>query len=138
MVSSDNTSGNWVEELPAVLLGLRSTVKKGLGLPLPKPFMVNPCDFQGASSRHPRIHHPQVSSMMSAVILRHGSEGFSRGLEALRAASHVLIRQDQVRPPLTQTYKGPYRVISRSRDYFTLDLDGQEDSISISRFIPCR
>ena len=29
MVSSDNTSGNWVEELPAVLLGLWSTVKEG-------------------------------------------------------------------------------------------------------------
>ena len=64
--------------------------------------------------------------------------GFSRGFEALQAASHILVRQDHVRRHLTRPYKGPYRAISRSRDYFTLDLDGREDSISISRLIPCR
>ena len=147
MVSSDNASGNWVEELPAVLLGLRSTVKEGLGtsaakavygepLRLPGSLVSTPTDPPSPGFVDDVRRHAYGSSFIPAI--RHGSEGFSRGLEALRASSHVLVRQDQVHPPLTQPYKGPYQVISRSQDYFTLDLDGREDSISISHFIPCR
>ena len=147
MASSDNASGNWVEELPAVLLGLRSTVKEGLGtsaaeavygepLRLPGSLVSTPMDPPSPAFVDDVRRHAYGSSFIPAT--RHGSEGVSRGLEALRAASHVLVRQDHVRPPLTRPYKGPYRVISRSRDYFTLDLDGREDSVSISRLIPCR
>ena len=147
MVSSDNASGNWVEELPAVLLGLRSTVKEGLGtsaaeavygepLRLPGSLVSTPTDPPSPGFVDDVRHLAYGLSFIPAI--RHGSEGFSRNFEALRAASHILVRQDHVPPPLTQPYKGPYRVIGRSRDYFTLDLDGREDSISMSRFIPCR
>ena len=69
MASSDYALGNWVEELTVVLLRFRSTFKEGLGTSAAKAIMVNPCDFQGPFSRHPRIYHPQVSLMMSAVML---------------------------------------------------------------------
>ena len=147
MASSDYASGNWVEELPAVLLGLRSTVKEGLGtsaaeaiygepLRLPESLVSTPTDPPSPAFVDDIRRHAYGTSFIPAT--RHGSEGVSRGLEALRAASHVLVHQDHVRPPLTRPYKGPYRVISRSRDYFTLDLDGREDSVSISRLVPCR
>ena len=136
-----------MEELPAALLRLRSTVKEGLGtsaaeavygesLRFPGSLVSTPTDPPSPDFVDDVCHHAYGSSFIPAT--RHGTEGVSCGLEALRAASHVLVRHDQVHPPLTRPYKGPYRVISRSRDYFTLDLDGREDSISISRLIPCR
>ena len=146
MATSDKASGNWVEELPAVLLGLRLTVKEGLGtsaaeaiygepLRLPESLVLTPTDPPSPAVVDDVRRHAYGSSFIPAT--RHGSEGISRGLMALRAASHVLVRQDHVHPPLTPPYKGPYRFISCSRDYFTLDLDGREDSVSISRLIPC-
>ena len=147
MASSDKASGNWVEELPAVLLRLQSTVKEGLGtsaaeavygkpLRLPGSLVSTPTDPPSPAFVDDVRRHAYGLSFIPAT--RHGSEGVSCGLKALRAASHILVRQVHVRPPLTWPYKGPYRVISRSLDYFTLDLDGREDSISISRIIPCR
>ena len=147
MASSNNASGNWVKELPAVLLELRSTVKEGLGtsaaeaiygepLRLPGSLVLTPKDPSSPAFVDDVRRHAYGSLFTPAT--PHRSEGVSRGPEALRAASHVLVCQDQVCPPLTRPYKGPYRVISRSRDYFTLDLNGREDSVSISCLIACR
>ena len=146
-ISSDNASGNWVEELSTVLLGLRSTVKEGLGtsaadaiygepLRLPGSLVSTPTDPPSPAFIDDVRPHAYGSLFTPATC--HRSKGVSRSPEALRAASHILVCQDQVCPPLTRPYKGPYRVISCSRDYFTLDLDGREDSISISYLIPCR
>ena len=147
MASSDNTSGNWVEEFPMVLLRLLSIVKEGLGtsaaeavygepLRLPGSIVLTSTDPPSPACVDDVRRHTYGSSFIPATC--HGSKGFSRGLDGLQAASRILFRQDQVRSPLTRLYKVPYRVISRSRDYFTLDLDGQEDSVLISRLIPCR
>ena len=48
MASSDNASGNWVEELPAVLLGLRSTVKEGLGTSAAEAVYGEPLQLPGS------------------------------------------------------------------------------------------
>ena len=146
-LSTQKHRGNWVGELSAVLLGLRSTVKEGLGtsaaeavygerLQLPGSLISTPMDPPSPAFVDDFRRHTYGSLFIPAT--HHGSKVFFCGPEALRAASHVLVFQDQVCPPLTRPYKGPYRVISRSRDYFTMDLDGREDSVSISCLIPCR
>ena len=48
MASSDNVSGNWVEELPAVLLGLWLTVKEGLGTSAAKVVYSEPLRLPGS------------------------------------------------------------------------------------------
>ena len=103
MASSDNASGNWVEELPAVLLGLQSTVKEGLGtsaaeaiysepLQLPGSLVSTPTDTPSPAFVDDVCHHVYGSSFIPAT--RHKSEGVSHGLEALRATSHILLCQD--------------------------------------------
>ena len=56
----------------------------------------------------------------------------------LRAASHVFVRIDAVKPPLTRPYKGPLTVISRSQDLktFTLDRAGRSWVVSVDRLKP--
>ena len=69
MASSDNASGNWVEELPAVLLGLRSTVKEGLRTSAAEAVYGEPLRLPGSLVSTPTDPPSPALSMMSAVML---------------------------------------------------------------------
>ena len=56
--------------------------------------------------------------------------------EALRDARMVLVRADAVRPPLAPRYDGPYAVIARSDQFFTLRMGDRTDTVSTSRLKP--
>ena len=45
--------------------------------------------------------------------------------------SHVFVWHDAVHSPLQSPYDGPYRVISRTRKHFTVDVKGKHEIISI-------
>ena len=52
---------------------------------------------------------------------------------ALQSQSHVFIIQDSVRKPLQQPYNGPFKVISRTKKHFTIDVNGRQEFVSIDR-----
>ncbi|KAL1472031.1 hypothetical protein MTO96_039583, partial [Rhipicephalus appendiculatus] len=43
----------------------------------------------------------------------------------LHDCSHVFVRRDHIRPPLTPAYDGSLRVLHRTPKTFTLDINGQ-------------
>lgn len=51
----------------------------------------------------------------------------------LDATTHVFVRRDAVRRPLQRPYNGPYRIIKRSDKFYTLDLNGRRDTVSLDR-----
>ena len=55
---------------------------------------------------------------------------------ALDSASHVFVRHDAVKKPLQQPYDGPFPVLTRADRYYTLDLNGRTDSVSVDRLKP--
>ncbi len=55
---------------------------------------------------------------------------------ALSDASHVFVRHDAVKKPLQQPYDGLYKVLKRSSKFFTLDLNGRHDTVSVDRLKP--
>ena len=55
---------------------------------------------------------------------------------ALHEQTHVFIRYDGVRKPLQQPYNGPFRVITRTKKHFTLDVHGRQEVVSIDRLKP--
>lgn len=136
---------NWMEHLPAVLLGIRSAPRDengiscaemvyGTCLRLPGEFfenahavtdteeyvknlrnafrLVRPAPFLGRKKQHIFVH-PDLST-----------------------CERVYVRVDRVRQPLEQPYEGPYRVVKRTKKYFTLLMNGKEDSVCIDRLKP--
>ncbi|XP_064470195.1 uncharacterized protein LOC135384944 [Ornithodoros turicata] len=51
-------------------------------------------------------------------------------------STHVFLRYDAVRKPLSPHYNGPYRVLSRNRKIFTIDIAGQRHVVSLDRLKP--
>ena len=54
----------------------------------------------------------------------------------LSTCTHVFVHNDAVRKPLQPPYEGPFRVIDRATKYFTLDLNGQKDKVSLDQLKP--
>ncbi|KAK3785800.1 hypothetical protein RRG08_050820 [Elysia crispata] len=51
----------------------------------------------------------------------------------LASADYVYVRKDSHRHPLQCPYDGPYRVLNKSDKYFTLDVKGRTETVSIDR-----
>ena len=54
----------------------------------------------------------------------------------LYSQSHVFIRQDSFRKPLDQPYKGPFKVISRTKKHFSIYVNGHQEIVSVDRLKP--
>jgi len=54
----------------------------------------------------------------------------------LQTTSHVFVRQDLVRRPLTQPYEGPFKVIKRCPKFYKLQMKGCVKNVSINRLKP--
>ena len=138
----------WTEALPLVLLGIRTTIKEDIGctaaelvygtsLRLPDgEFFV----AKGNNNADPSSYVTQLKRTMQALRATPTRQSSQPGYvdNALSTASHVFVRHDAVRRPLQQPYDGPYRVLNRSAKYYTLDLNGRSDTVSIDRLKPAR
>ena len=137
---------NWVENLPLALLAIRAQVKedlKGSSAELVFGKSVRlPGDFFNPRSSTTEITEKYVSELkgfMNGVAyvkprLLCKNEGFVH--PDLMKTSHVFIRIDRVKPPLTLPYEGPHKVLKRNPKYFTLEVNGRKDTVSIDRLKP--
>ena len=48
-------------------------------------------------------------------------------------SSYVSIRDDRVRKPLQQPYKGPFKVLKCNEKFFTVDIGGKRNQVSVDR-----
>ena len=146
MARSSNT---WVLDLPLVLLGIRSSLKVdlkcsaaemvyGTTLRLPGDFFsLSPAPSTNVSD--PLSYVDRLKSTMSrltAVPPRKPSQNTPRVPTDLSSCTHVFIRQDGVRRSLQPPYTGPFTVIRRKPKYFTIQVKGQSQSVSIDRLKP--
>ena len=137
---------NWVSDLPIVLLGIRTSLKEDLSctaaemvygstLRLPGDFFFAPTPMD-PSFFVSKLRH----TMQSQQFIATGSHGSPKSYvpRDLHRASHVYVRRDAYRRPLTRPYTGPFQFLSRTNKHFTVLIDGQSKEISVDRLKPAR
>ncbi|KFD60497.1 hypothetical protein M514_27333 [Trichuris suis] len=139
-------SRNWIDALPLVLLGLRSTVKQDLrhapaelvyGTPLRLPGVF----FGHTTARNPLEFSDELRSFFSSIRptqTRKPSRSTRAWFvpSALDTCSHVFLRNDANRPPLSPTYDGPYLVTARTSKTVTILCHDRLRTVSIDRVKP--
>lgn len=139
---------NWLDALPIVLLGLRSTPTEhgfapsvavtGSSLLLPKPMIVSE---EGSTFTSDRVQ--KLAQEMSLIDVQRDEGGILHSVpkayipKDLQTCSHVWLRIDRVRRPLEAPYTGPFKVLQRHTKFFTIELvSGKEQNVSIDRLKP--
>ena len=136
----------WADMLHLALLGIRTSYKDdlqctaaelvyGTSLRLPGEFFVT----REGNDTDPLSYVTQLKQSMRALRCtppRQPSQRRDYADSLLSTASHVFVRHDAVRKPLQQPYDGPYRVLARSDKFYTLDLNGRKDTVSVDRLKP--
>ncbi|GFV61285.1 hypothetical protein TNCV_2282771 [Trichonephila clavipes] len=133
---------SWLDSLPMVLLGIRSSFKQvleassaelvyGTTLKLSGEFFVNtPATTSTTSFLQSLRQH--VRSFRPVPVKHHGSNPVFISKDLLQA-SHVFLRIDRVRKALEPPYAGPFKVLSRTDKVFKLEINGKAVSVSIDR-----
>lgn len=138
------TSANWFDELPMVLLGIRSSWRVdpdcspaelvyGSTLRIPGEFL-QPREARAVEPDLPFLR--QLQQIMRSIQPHpprfHGNQPVYVPTN-LASADYVYVRKDSHRHPLQRPYDGPFRVLKKSDKYFTLDVKGRPDTVSIDR-----
>ena len=130
----------WSEYVPVVLHGCRAAVKEdlgyspgelGYGVPLLLPGqMLNLIDLTGTD---PALYINRLRAYFGNLPPMHPREQTIRSSapKDIFSWTHVILRKDAVKAPLTLPYTGPYRVLSRTDKLFTLDINGKKETVSI-------
>ena len=136
------SGANWLDELPWVMLGLRTAPKEDLGassaeLVFGAPLTV-PADFLSAPGppavpdQHLQRLRATVQSFTPVPTSRHGPVT-TFVPNTLQRAAFVFVRTDAHRSPLQAPYTGPFRVIEPGDKHFLVDIGGRQECISVDR-----
>lgn len=138
-------NSNWTEELPTVLFGLRAAIKDNSNSASPSEALY------GKAMRLPGEFHGETPPGNTTT---HFEDTITKAMQRMQAAkrsnkhqaifihdelhtcSHVFIRNDAYRKPLTPTYDGPFKVLQRDGKVYTVQLDKRIARISIDRLKP--
>ena len=138
------TSSNWFDELPMVLLGIRSSWRVDPGcspaelvygstLRIPGEFL-QPHDARTVEPDVTFLRHLQqtMRSFQPPTPQFHGQPSVYVPAN-LAPAKFVYVRKDSHKHPLQRPYDGPYLVLNKSDKFFTVDIKGRPETISIDR-----
>ncbi|UYV69629.1 hypothetical protein LAZ67_7000033 [Cordylochernes scorpioides] len=145
IMASGNTI-NWIDALPLVLLGIRTSYKEdlkctaaemvfGTTLNLPADLLTN-SEFKNPD---PSNFATQLKNYMSRIRpqpTRQTKQNNIFSHKDLDTCSHVFVRKDFVKRALSAPYEGPFPVVSRSSKTFTVKINDQNKVISVNRLKP--
>ena len=132
----------WSEYVPNVLLGCCAAIKEDLryspaelvyGVPLSLPGqMLTPIDL---TATDPVLYTNRRRAYFGKLPPMHPREQTIKSLvpKDISSWTHVFLRKEAVKAPLTPPYTGPYHVLSRTDKLFTLDISGRKETVSIDR-----
>ena len=137
----------WMDELPIVLLGIRSTWKEDLdaapalltygnNLRIPGDFFPsNSAERISPSSTFVRDLQENFRKLSLLSPVHHGTTK-KYLLRDLMSAEQVYVRHDAHRGPLVRPYDGPFKVLHRSDKHFDILRNNKSTRVSIDRLKP--
>ena len=139
------SGANWLDELPWVLLGIRTAPKEDLetssaelvyGSPLTVPgdFIATAVVTENPSDFLPALRD-KVANFRPIPTSRHGTTA-SYVPRSLQQSQYVFVRRDAHRTPLQSPYEGPYKVIAAGSKTFDIDKGGRMETVSVDRLKP--
>ena len=137
----------WTEVLPLVLLGIRTALKAdlqcstaelvyGTTLRLPGEFFDSESSTALADPADYVTRLKLVMSKLKATPVRKQTPRKTHIHGDLSSSTHVFIRRDRVKTSLQKPYDGPYKVLERGDKYFTVEVRGKQDVVSLDRLKP--
>ena len=149
LVATDN-SRNWVQALPMITLSIRTMHKFDLGcspaelvygttLTIPGELLSTSTFSDNAkpNAAYVQLLRDVMQAIQFSPAAHHTPANRSIFVpNDLFKVSHVFIRSDRVRRPLTPPYDGPYPVLNKTPKHFTVDVNGKHVVVSIDRLKP--
>lgn len=135
---------SWIDNLPFVLLSLRTQVKEDLkcspaDLVFGQQLVLPGQYFSVTSTQEPSssfiTYFRKKMSSLAFTPTRYTSRDVYVP-PSLLECEYVFVRQDSVRKPLTPHYAGPFRVLARTDKYYTLQTNHGRSTFSIDRLKP--
>ncbi|UYV82121.1 hypothetical protein LAZ67_21001001 [Cordylochernes scorpioides] len=145
IIASGNTI-NWIDALPLVLLGIRTSYKEdlkctaaemvfGTTLNLPADLITN-SEFKNPDPSNFATQLKNYVSRIRPQPTRQTKQNNIFSHKDLDTCSHVFVRKDFVKRALSPPYEGPFPVVSRSSKTFTVKINDQNKVISVNRLKP--
>ena len=146
-LKSTDVPGDWFDNLPVVLLGIRTALKEDLGcssaelcygtvLRIPGEFYrpIQPSQWADRNN-----FADKLNMYMSELVPVQPRIPTNRPVyvnKDLKSCTHVFIRTDAVKKPLESPYTGPFKVVSRTDKNIVVARDSTQDTIAIDRCKP--
>lgn len=138
---------DWSQELPTVLLGLRTTLRQGCDAsPAQMVYGSNvriPGIFFDENKKYKNFTPESFVEELQRSIQNtkpipsgHNSKENIFVYKDMNTCNYVFVRTDAVRKPLIAPYEGPYKVLERHEKYFKIQLPNRIAVVSIDRLKP--
>ena len=95
-----------------------------------------PSDLEDTISSHHRSCRYAKQKKIWGSVVRVFPKPVTYVNPALATNSHVFGRHDATRKPLQQPCDGPFKVVKRAAKYYTVDINGRHDTVSLDRLKP--
>ncbi|GFO14024.1 Pol polyprotein [Plakobranchus ocellatus] len=137
---------NWADEVPWILLGLRTAPKEDIGssaaelvyetpLTVPGEF-IDPSAKCVPSGIARDSCYTNIKNLLPLPTVHHNLSAQSYVHKSLRNPKFVFIRHDGHRDPLQRPYDGPFQVVAPGDKTFRVMVGDREEIISVDRLKP--
>nr|VZI35751.1 unnamed protein product [Spirometra erinaceieuropaei] len=141
--AADDPEENWTDDLPLVMLGIRSSLQSDLDCSAAEPVfgatvrlpgqMISPVPRFAVEDPTNLLHRLHQFLRTLSPVSPRPSVSKSYLEKDLATCSHVYLRCHRVRQPLEPPYDGPFRVISRGTKNFRIQRGTREEVVSVDR-----
>lgn len=144
-IKCSENSVDWVNQLPLILLGIRTTIKEDLhctpsemlygeNVKLPGEFFIECTDnFTNSDGFIDKLrqHFKKIRSRNTRV-----KDNKTYVPKNLQTSTYVFMRKEGTISFLHSPYEGPFKVLKRFEKNFVLDVNGRHLNISVDRLKP--